>query len=269
MIDLERALVDLAEHLDHPAGANLSDDVRRRIAGPVVGRDRSRQRSTRASLLALAAVVLLIVGAVVTISPARSAIADWLGIGAVEVRRSVRTLPTGPPGLTVPGARGSSPEGAALKQLAAAQKQVDFTIVTSHDPSAGALSGVQVDRRVRGGLVVLGYARFTLVEIATSTNDGPILGKLLDPAARAEPVTVDGRSGMWITGAPDRVSRPVRRLQDRHRAPLGSGLVVGRRRGDLPDRRTRPARRRAGRRPLDSLTPICRNREPRASPRSR
>ena len=201
MIDLERALVDLAEHLDHPAGANLSDDVRRRIAGPVVGRDRSRQRSTRASLLALAAVVLLIVGAVVTISPARSAIADWLGIGAVEVRRSVRTLPTGPPGLTVPGARGSSPEGAALKQLAAAQKQVDFTIVTSHDPSAGALSGVQVDRRVRGGLVVLGYARFTLVEIATSTNDGPVLGKLLDPAARAEPVTVNGRSGFWINGA--------------------------------------------------------------------
>ena len=199
MIDLEHALVDLAEHLDHPAGADLGHEVRRRIAEPIAAGDRSRHRTR--SLLALAAVLLLIVAAVVTISPARSAIADWLGIGAVEVRRSVRTLPTGPPELTVPGASASSPEGAAQQKLAAAQKIVDFTIATPHDSSAGALSGVQVDRRVRGGLVVLGYTRFTLVEIATSTNGQPVVGKLLDPAARAEPVTVDGRAGMWITGA--------------------------------------------------------------------
>jgi hypothetical protein len=199
VIDLERALVDVAEHLDHPAGDNLNNDVRRRIVGPVDIDHRSRNRAR--SLLALAAVLVLIVAAVVTISPARSAIADWLGIGAVEVRRSVRTLPTGPPELTVPGAPSSSPEGAALEQLAAAQKQVDFKIATPHAPSAGALSGVQVDRRVRGGLVVLRYKRFTLVEIATSTNGPPVVGKLLDPAARAEPVTVDGRPGMWINGA--------------------------------------------------------------------
>jgi hypothetical protein len=203
VIDLERALVDVAEHLDHPAGDNLNNDVRRRIVGPVDIDHRSRNRAR--SLLALAAVLVLIVAAVVTISPARSAIADWLGIGAVEVRRSVRTLPTGPPELTVPGAPSSSPEGAARQKLAAAlaaaQKNVDFKIATPHYSSAGALSGVQVDRRVRGGLVVLGYARFTLVEIATSTNGQPTIGKLLDPAARAEPVTVDGRPGMWITGA--------------------------------------------------------------------
>jgi hypothetical protein len=203
VIDLERALVDLAGHLDHPAGDNLNDDVRRRIVGAVDVGHRSRQRTR--SLLALAAVILLIVAAVVTISPARSAIADWLGIGAVEVRRSVRTLPTGPPELTVPGASVSSPEGAARQKLAAAlaaaRRLVDFPIVTAHDSSAGALSSVQVDRRVRGGLVVLGYKRFTLVEIATSTTDGPVLGKLLDPAARAEPVTVAGRPGMWINGA--------------------------------------------------------------------
>jgi hypothetical protein len=199
VIDLERALVDLAEHLDHPGGDNLNDDVRRRIVGAVDVGHRSRQRTR--SLLALAAVILLIVAAVVTISPARSAIADWLGIGAVEVRRSVRTLPTGPPELTVPGASVSSPGGRALEQLAAARKLVEFPIVTAHDSSAGSLSSVQVDRRVRGGLVVLGYKRFTLVEIATSTTDGPVLGKLLDPAARAEPVIVAGRPGMWINGA--------------------------------------------------------------------
>jgi hypothetical protein len=199
VIEFERALVDLAGHLDHPTGDGLIEAVRRRIAGPVLPDERTRHRAR--SLLAVAAVLLLIVAAVVTISPARSAIADWLGIGAVEVRRSVRTLPTGPPELTVPGASGSSGTGAATAQLGAAQKLVDFTIATSHAPSAGALSGVQVDPRVRGGLVALRYERFTLVEIATSTTGPPIVGKVLDPAARAEPVTVNGRPGTWITGA--------------------------------------------------------------------
>ncbi len=199
MIELERALVDLAEHLDHPTGDNLVETVRRRIAGPVVLHERARHR-TRA-LVAVAAVLVLITAAVVTISPARRAIADWLGIGAVEIRRSDRPLPSGLPALTVPGASGSSGTGAAAAQLAAAQKKVQFTIRTAHDPSAGALSGVAVDSRVRGGLVVLRYGRFTLVEIATDPKEAPIFGKLLDPGARAEPATVDGLPGTWIIGA--------------------------------------------------------------------
>ena len=199
MIELERALVDLAEHLDHPTGDGLIDAVRRRIAGPVLLAERTRHRAR--ALLTVAAVLVVIVAAVVTISPARRAIADWLGIGAVEIRRSDRPPPTGPPELTIPGASGSSGTGAATAQLAAAQKSVDFTIATSHAPSAGALSGVQVDPRVRGGLVALRYERFTLVEIATSTTGPPIVGKVLDPAARAEPVIVNGRPGTWITGA--------------------------------------------------------------------
>ena len=199
MIELERALVDLAEHLDHPTGDGLIDAVRRRIAGPVLLAERTRHRAR--ALLTIAAVLVVIVAAVVTISPARRAIADWLGIGAVEIRRSDRPLPTGPPELTVPGASGSSGTGAATAQLAAAQKMVQFTIRTVHDPSAGALSGVEVDSRVRGGLVVLRYERFTVVEIATDMQAEPIIGKLLDPGARAEPVTVEGLRGTWIVGA--------------------------------------------------------------------
>ena len=199
MIDFERALVDLAEHLDHPAGDDLVEAVRRRIAGPIILPERARRR-TRV-LVAVAAVLVLIVAAVVTITPARQAIADWLGIGAVEIRRSDRPLPNGPPELTVPGASGSTGSGAAAAQLAAAQNQVQFTIRTASDPSAGPLAGVEVDSRVRGGLVVLRYERFTLVEIATDPTEAPIIGKLLDPGARAEPVTVDGLRGMWIVGA--------------------------------------------------------------------
>jgi hypothetical protein len=198
VIEFERALVDLAEHLDHPPGDDLVAAVRRRIEGPVLLDERARHRAR--ALATIAAVLIVIVAAVVTIPPARRAIADWLGIGAVEIRRSEQPLPNGPPELTIPGASGSSSLNSKPAQLAAAQKMVQFTIRTAHDPSAGALSGVEVDSRVRGGLVVLRYGRFTLVEIATDMHE-PIIGKLLDPRARAEPVTVDGLRGTWIIGA--------------------------------------------------------------------
>jgi len=204
VIEFERDLVDMAEHLDHPAGDDLVEAVRRRIAGPTSLHERARRPRRARVLVAVAAALVLIVAAVVTISPARQAIADWLGIGAVEIRRSDRPLPTGPNELTIPGASGasgSSGTGAATAQLAAAQKKVQFTIRTARDPSAGPLSGVEVDSRVRGGLVVLRYVRFTLVEIATDPTKEPVVGKLLDPGARAEPVTVNGLPGMWIVGA--------------------------------------------------------------------
>ena len=62
MIDLEGALVDLAEHLDHPAGDQLAADVRRRIATPI--RVDERRRNRVRVLLALAAACLLIAIAV-------------------------------------------------------------------------------------------------------------------------------------------------------------------------------------------------------------
>ena len=199
MIDLEHALVDLGEHLDHPTGTGLDAAVLRRIAelDDVVAR--GPHRRTRA-LLAIAAAIVVIAGAVVAIAPARHAVADWLGIGAVEIRRSVTPLPTGSSAVTVPGATGASAGAATAKQLGAARRAVGFTIVTPHDASAGVLAGVEVDSRVRGGLVVLRYPRFTLVEIATDKG-APTIGKLLDPGASVQSVTVRGRPGLWIRGA--------------------------------------------------------------------
>src|SRR5437870_4888355 len=179
-MEFVRDLVDLAEHLDHPAGDDLVEAVRHRIAGPISLHERARRRSRTRVLVAIAAALVVIVAAVVTISPARQAIADWLGIGAVELRRSDRPLPNGPPELTVPGAYGSTGRSPDATQLAAAQRQVQFAIRTARDVSAGALSGVEVDSRVRGGLVVLRYERFTLVEIATDPKQEPVIGKLLD-----------------------------------------------------------------------------------------
>ena len=199
MIDLERALVDLAEQLDHPIGLGLDNAVRRRILD--LDAEPARPPRRARTLVAIAAVVVVIAGAVVAIAPARHAVADWLGIGAVEIRRSDHPLPVGSSAVTVPGAVTipGQVDPAVAARLAAARRVVDFPIVVPRDRAAGALRGVQVDRRVRGGLVVLRYAHFTLVEIATDKT-GPTIGKLLGQGATVDPVTVNRGPGMWIKG---------------------------------------------------------------------
>ncbi len=198
MIDLEAALVDLAGHLDHPAGEQLAVDVRRRIAAPTHTRER-RSNRTRV-LLALAAVFVLIAVAVVAIPPSREAIADWLGIGAVDIRRSEQPPAGRTGGNPVPGRPGSPRERDALARLAAARGKVHFAIATPPDASVGALFDVEVDNRPKGGLVALAYERFTLVEIASLPNEPPQVRKSMGPATRVEPSTVHGREAAWIVG---------------------------------------------------------------------
>jgi hypothetical protein len=198
VIDMERVLFDLAEHLDCPTGENLAEAVRDRISVPIAGAETSRRRVR--TLLTIAAVIVAIVAAVVAVAPARHAIADWLGIGAVEIRVSDHPLPTGPKELTVPGAPGPARAADTHRRLDAAQRAVPFTIATPSTAAAGELAGVELDRRVRGGLVVLRYPRFTLGEIGTYEPALP-LGKLVGTSARAQRVTVAGRPGLWIAGA--------------------------------------------------------------------
>jgi hypothetical protein len=194
---LEDALFDLAEHLDHPAGAGLEAAVRQRIGEPEPVEPRSSSRAR--TFLAVAAAVVVIAGALVAIAPARRAIADWLGIGAVDIRRVETPLPNGPGTHTVPGAPSSSPRPAEVLELSDAQRVVQFTIAVPRAPSTGSLAGVEVDRRVIGGLVVLLYPRFTLVEIASS-NGLAVVGKLVPPGVHVDPVTVGGDEGLWIAG---------------------------------------------------------------------
>jgi hypothetical protein len=195
---LEDALFDLAEHLGHPDGAGLEEAVRRRIGDPA-RLDRPPRARAR-TLLAIAAAVVVLAGALVAIAPARRAIADWLGIGAVEVRRVDRPLPNGTGGQTVPGEPGPTTPADAGLQLATAQRRVEFTIRVPRDPTSGARTRVEVDDRVPGGLVVLRYPHFTLVEIA-SQGDMPVVGKLLPPGVRVDPMTVGGAPGFWVEGA--------------------------------------------------------------------
>jgi hypothetical protein len=197
VIDLEHALTDLAEHLDHPAGDQLAADVRRRLSTPTPIAERRRNRGR--VLLVAAAVFVVIAPAVTAIPPTREAIADWLGIGGVEIRRTNQPPPTNG-SHPVPGQPGAPAVNDAPARLADARKRVQFTIRTPGDASAGALFDVEVDRRAPEGLVALTYERFTLVEVASFPNEMPPLRKFLGPGTTVEFLTVRGRPGAWITG---------------------------------------------------------------------
>jgi len=187
-MDLERALTDLADHLDVPDTAGSRDALRRRLMAPA---SLPRHRRAR-TLLSAAAAVAVVTAGLVAVAPARHAVAGWLGIGAVEIRRTEPPLSVAPS--TVPTTGTTHPPTSI--DLAAARKLVEFVIVTPRDAAPPAR--VAVDRRVPGGLVVLTYDHFTLVEIATDRSQPPPLAKLVGGSSRVEPVTVHGHAGMWI-----------------------------------------------------------------------
>ncbi len=187
-MDLERALTDLAEHLDVPEHGDWDITLTRQLTAPT----KLRRRSRAYVVAAAAATIVVVAAAVLAVAPARHAVAGWLGIGAVEIRR---TEP--PPHVTRTTPR-TTPVPVAPIDLAQARRQVQFEITTP--ASAPPPARVVVDRRVPGGLVVLTYDHFTLVEIATDPTQPPPLGKLIGDAT-AEAVTVHGRAGMWIRDA--------------------------------------------------------------------
>jgi hypothetical protein len=186
--DLERALTELGEHLDvgidgNGANANWQDDLARRLAEPTPIHRRSRLHA----LVAAAAAIAVLAAGVVTVAPARSAVAGWLGIGAVEVSH-------GPPPWT------SSPVSTTTRpplDLDTAQRQLAFDITTPD--GAGPPSRVAVDRGVPGGLLTLTYDDYTLVEIATDPSE-PVISKFVD-GGPIEQVAVHGHNGMWIPEA--------------------------------------------------------------------
>ena len=59
---------------------------------------------------------------------------------------------------------------------------------------------MDLDRRVPGGLVALGFPRFTLVEVATGGENPTVIAKFIDRSARVDFVTVNGSPGLWIAG---------------------------------------------------------------------
>jgi hypothetical protein len=178
---LERDLRELGRALDLPAGVDVAPRVLARLEG---GRPRRRPRALAVALAALA----LALAVALAVPPARSAILDWLGIGAVRVDL-VETLPELDPAV--------GPDLGERVSLAEARRRAGWELVVPAAP--GEPDAVYV----RGEAVSFTYAAkgggVALVLTQVPGRAVPWAGK----SALAGQVThldVDGHDAAWIEG---------------------------------------------------------------------
>jgi hypothetical protein len=107
--------------------------------------------------------------------------------------------------------------------VARAQEAVAFETAL---PEGAVLQGVDVDARVPGGLVVLDFGGFTLIEIASAPGTEPWLAKTIPQGGRVEPVLVDGQAGLWISGMPHEIAYYDREGNERGDTVRRSGPVL-------------------------------------------
>jgi hypothetical protein len=156
--------------------------------------------------LLVAAAVLLVIGlAVLTVAPAREAVARWLGIGAVRIERTDQPVVTGPASSTSPGAVAPTRPDGSIDVEAVAQR-VPFEVRLPTAEVAGEPTAASTDPAVPSGLIEVRYPGFTLVELASQPGGAPVVAKFLGPGTETAPVTVAGQPGLWITGDPHEVA---------------------------------------------------------------
>lgn len=191
MPELEAQLSALAPAIAWP------DTPRFAVPAPV----QPRRVGWARTLALAAAAVVVVAAALLAFPPTRDAIASWLNLHTIIHR--VQTLPT-------PSPRPSGSIGQRLglgspTTLTAAQADVQWKIAVP--ASLGQPAEVYYQAPPVGpsqGEVTLVYASPTtiLVTEARGKVEEQFFFKMLGPEAKVEQVTVSGRQGFWISGAP-------------------------------------------------------------------
>jgi hypothetical protein len=219
-VDVVAALKDLARRLEFPRDDDLSGPVRAALV------DRpARAWSVRRWLVpALAAFVVIAV--LLMVPDTRHAVARWLGLGGVRVTQ-VEELPDDV---------GSRLELGRRSDLDAAVADAPFDVrvpADLPDPDATYVG------RPPNAVTLLWAPSEELPEVGDSgvgllltefpaTTDESLVEKDLGPGTSIEHVTVDGRPGFWITGAPHTVTYVAPEGGDPQRDPIrlaGNTLV--------------------------------------------
>jgi hypothetical protein len=204
--ELVALLEDIGGSLAVPAGADLPERVRARIGTQSVGvvplRRPSPVPAWRRPLVA-SAVVVAVRAATLVASPAtREAVADWLGIGAVEIELSDR-----PPAETV-----AALDHCREVTLAEASQQAGFTVrwpAPLGRPAAVYTRTIGPAREVTlvwppgGALPATPATGVGLLLTQLKGGVHPAIVKQVNAAmSQIQPVEVDGGQGWWISGAP-------------------------------------------------------------------
>ena len=200
MSELEQALLRLGSELEFPETPDVAAAVHRRLAGA------PRRRRLGRTLAVAFALVAVLVGAVLAVPPARSAILEWLGLRGATVEK-VETLPELPSRV---------PAGLELGRpvpIEDGRPRVDFPSLLV--PAAlGAPDAAYYSSVVPGGKVSLVYeprgdvprSRFTGVGLLVTEFSGraspEFVSKLVDQGVTVERIEVEGRPGLWIEGGP-------------------------------------------------------------------
>jgi hypothetical protein len=185
MTDLELELRRLSGDIAWPPTPDVSGAVRRRI-------EAAPERRLRPRLLALGLAVLAVVaGGVLAVSPARTAILDWLGFGGVEIRR-------------VEELSGVPPEGGRLvlgerTTVAEARRRSGHLVLLP--AGEGAPDAVYVDTVSPGRPVALVYGSLRRPRLLVlQFRAAPLVEKTLTLETTLERVTVGEEPGLWIEG---------------------------------------------------------------------
>jgi hypothetical protein len=177
MAELEAALRELGHEVEFPPTPDLASAIRGRLERP---------RFWRRPIAIAVAVIVVAVGAVLAVPPARTAILDWLGLRNVSVVR-VEKLPTVPTtGRLDLGRRVSLEE---------ARRLAPWLLVPDRKPD-----GVYVSNSVPGGKVTLLWGTPSDVRLLLTEITGEaFIQKVVDGNAEVERVDI-GEAGAWFRG---------------------------------------------------------------------
>lgn len=208
--DLERELRELGKRLEYPPAPDVSDRVVGRIrsgAASTGGRRWGLPASPWRRAAAVTLVVVLAVASVLGISPqARTAAAEWLGLGGIKITFLPSTPKVEPVGADLKLGKGVS--------LAEARERVPYRILVPALPKLGEPDAVYVGEPPPGGQVSLVYRARPGLPRAAETDVAVLLtefrgntrrvyfDKMLGPGTKLEAVNIDGGRGYWIEGAP-------------------------------------------------------------------
>jgi hypothetical protein len=185
---LGAALVDLGAHVRVPAHP-LWTGVRAELdpAGVPVGGRAPWSRRAR-MLVAVAAAIVLLLAATLSVAPARRAVADFLGIGSTSVVHDVGDAPSG----DLPSARDDLPGGAGERALHAELARAGL-----FEPARAEVGRPVAWRVDPGGETVVAYADVVLGQ----RQEGAVPAvKRVPPTGRVTSTTVDDRPAYWIEG---------------------------------------------------------------------
>jgi hypothetical protein len=169
MPELDAALRELGRQVEFPPTPDLAPAIRGRLERP--------RRWGRPVAIALA-VLVVGVGAVLAVPPARTAILDWLGLRGVTITRVDELPPTRPIGSLELGRRvtlAEAPPWALVPDDRPDRVYVD-------DGTVNLLWGTPDDVRL----------------LLTQFRGEALFQKLIEGGAEVERVTINGRPGVWL-----------------------------------------------------------------------